>query len=473
MFRILPSLATKLFTATHASADAKIFLVSFAVLFLAWLSYVVRFAPGSDCYETGKQIAQFMSGSYSTYHPLCTTFIYGAVFSFGDAIGGVNAGILFAALFQTLVLAAALAFEVLELSRMGFKKWTCVVALAFFAIVPVFGSYCQWVVKDTLFSAGFTLYVTVYIRCCLHARKGGAIPTRDLVFLLAASVLVGLLRSNGLYIVGLATLTLTLVYRKKLSAGKVALLLAAIPLAMSLNQAALVAICAQQGDIREVLSIPFQQTARCALEHPDDATQAEQEAIDAVLNYSNLAERYEWNTSVPVKEKAATSDKVALLEYFKVWVAQGLRHPLCYAEAFFDQTFGYWSCENPLIYEQDFAKFKNYWIGHELGDSSLQFFPELASIAKQSVDKLRNLPLLGLFSIAGFYTLAGLVLAALAFYRGRPGALVVLVPSAVLLLTCLADPLNGSIRYMFGAIAVFPIIAGAILHILFAPSAAS
>ena len=45
---------------------------------------------------------------------------------------------------------------------------------------------------------------------------------------------------------------------------------------MSLNQAALVAICAQQGDIREVLSIPFQQTARCALEHPDDATQAEQ-----------------------------------------------------------------------------------------------------------------------------------------------------------------------------------------------------
>lgn len=481
VFRILPPLAAKLFAATCTSPGVKIFLVSFAVLLLAWSPYVICFAPGSDCPDIGSQITQFVTGSFTTHHPLYATFIYGAVFSFGNTLGGMNTGLLALMLLQTFALAACLALEIVELSRMGFRKWACAVALVFFAIVPVFGAYCQWLVKDSLFGACFALYVTIYIRCCLCAREKGGVPTRDLVFLLATSVAVGLLRNNGFYVVVLAALVFALVYRKKLSAGKVVLLLAAIPLILGLNQVALVATHAQKGDIREALSIPFQQTARCALEHPDDVTQAEREAIDAVLNYSDLAERYKYYISDPVKSKAKTDDKGALMEYFKAWAAQGLRHPLCYIESFLDQTFGYWSFEDPSIpsvYKREFAQFVNKWTadklgddwpGHASGDTTSRIFPNLANKASDAVDVLKNAPFLGLFSACGIYTLASLVLAALAFYRGKPGALIVLVPSAILLLTCLAGPLNGSTRYMLGVIAAFPVVVGAVLHILFAP----
>ncbi len=465
VFRKLPPLAAKLFSVPQAG-KSKIFLISFFILLVAWSPYVIFMAPGSDCVDMGHQVAQFTTGSYSTHHPLYSTFLYGAVFSLGDGLAGVNAGLLIVVLLQTLALAAVLSLEIVELSRMGFGRRVLVVALLFFATVPLFGSYCQWVVKDSLFGASFALYVTVYARCCICARKTG-VRTRDLVLLLAISVVVGLLRNNGFYVVAFTALAFAIAYRRRLSARKLVLPLLAIPLIIGFNQVAMVVTHAQQGDIREALSIPFQQTARYAVEHPDDVTQLEKEAIDAVLDYSDLADRYEWRTSDPVKEKAKTDDKGALLEYFKVWFAQGLRHPGCYAESLLDQTFGYWSLEDPSIYEQDFAKFSNHWVGRRVGEESIQFFPGLANGVKQIAGMLRSMPFFGLFSISGFYTLAVAVLAGLVLYRKKPHALIVLVPSTVLFLTYMAGPLNGSIRYSFGYIAAFPVVVGAIFYMLF------
>lgn len=446
-------------------SNARIFLISFAVLLIAWSPYVISMAPGSDCPDMGWQIAQFVCGNYSSHHPLYATFVYGAVFSLGNAIAGVDAGLLAMMLFQTLALALALSLEVVELAKMRFARPALAAALLFFAVVPVFGSYCQWIVKDSLFGACFALYATVYIRCCLRAEGEGP-AARDLALLLGVSVPTGLLRNNAFYAVAFAAVAFALVFRKRLGAVKLALLLAVVPLTVALNQAALVATGAQKGDLREALSIPFQQTARCAAEHPDDVSRAEKRAIDAVLDYSDLATRYRWNISDPVKGKAKTGDKAALAEYFKVWAAQGLRHPVCYIDSFLDQSFGYWSLADPAIYGREYAGFGNQWVGQSVGTATRAFFPKLAAKAQQVVEVFRNMPLLSLFSISGFYTLAGLMLATLALYRGRPRALILLAPSAVLLLTCMAGPLNGSIRYSFGNIAAFPVVAGAVVFAL-------
>lgn len=446
-------------------SHAKTFLVSFAVLLIAWSPYVISMAPGSDCPDMAWQLAQFMNGGYSSHHPLYATFVYGAVFSIGNAIAGANAGLLAMMILQTFALALVLSLEIVELAKMRFRRSVCVAALLFFAVVPVFGSYCQWLVKDSLFGACFALYVTVYVRCCLRAETEG-VSARDLVLLLGVSLLAGLLRNNAFYAVAFAAVAFALVFRKKLNAVKVILLLAVIPLTMGLNQAAIIGTNAQKGDIREALSIPFQQTARYAAEHSDDVTDAERQAIDAVLDCSDLADRYKWYISDPVKSKAKTDSKAALVEYFRVWAAQGLRHPVCYVDAFLDQSFGYWSLANPEVYGREFAAFSNKWVEQSLDTTTGNYFPELVDKLKKVVIVLRNMPFLNIFSIAGFYTLVGLALAGLALYRGRPRALILLVPSAVLLLTCVAGPLNGSIRYSFGIIAAFPVIVGAVLFAL-------
>ncbi len=466
LFRLAPAALPKLFSngpAPEPVSFKKLFMCSLIVLLVMWSPYVISMAPGSDCPDISWQISQFLTGTYSTHHPLYSTLIYGATFSVGNAIAGVDVGLVCAMVLQTVVLALTLSLEVVELARMGFKKSVLVTVLAFFAIVPIFGSYCQWVVKDSLFGSCFALYATVFVRCCMHSDKDAA-TRRDLFLLLATSIATGLLRNNGFYAAAGAAIAFATIYRKTLAIKGVLLVLAAIPLTMILNQAALMATGAQKGDLREALSIPFQQTARYALYHGDDATKEERQVIDAVLDYSDLADRYNWAISDPVKGKADTTNRQAILNYFKVWALQGLRHPICYLEATLDQSFGYWSVFDPAVYGQEYAGYGSSWVAKSVGTEGGFWLPALASKTLTAMSAVKNMPFLKFFSISGFYTLVGLTLVAFVSYRGRPKTLLFLLPSALLLLTCIAGPLNGSIRYSFGFIAAFPIVTGACLR---------
>ena len=90
------------------------------------------------------------------------------------------------------------------------------------------------------------------------------------------------------------------------------------------------------GGKQEVLGTLFQQTARHVLYYPDDVTEDEREAIDALLEYDNLAHQYTFNFQDEVKYRYnldATGD--AIVEYLKVWAAQGLRHPESYLASLF------------------------------------------------------------------------------------------------------------------------------------------
>lgn len=51
-------------------SSSKVFLASLVVLLVARSPYVISMAPGSDSYDMGWQVAQFVNGGYSTHHPL-------------------------------------------------------------------------------------------------------------------------------------------------------------------------------------------------------------------------------------------------------------------------------------------------------------------------------------------------------------------------------------------------------------------
>ena len=55
------------------------------------------------------------------------------------------------------------------------------------------------------------------------------------------------------------------------------------------------------GSKGEMLSIPFQQTARYVKEYPEDIMEQERLAIDNLLQYDKLAEAYNPSLSDPVK----------------------------------------------------------------------------------------------------------------------------------------------------------------------------
>ena len=444
-------------TATQTALDHLIRLAP-VVLLVAWAPMVVAQLPGSTSFDMNFMLAQ-VTGSmhWNTHHPLEATLLYGAIFSLGRALGGNEAGFLLITLFQTAAYVAACTFELRTIERLGAPRWALAASLAFFALNPIFSCYCQWDVKDSLFGAAFVAYLSLF---ALYAKDPTAFAAsrRSMAALVAAAFLTGVLRKNGLYVVALSLPFLTLLHtgaRQRLRAAvPLVIAVALVPASGAILKAVL---RAEPGAPAEALSIPFQQTARYALLNADDVEPWEREAIGRTLDYDRLPQAYDWAVSDPVKNTLISADH--LPEYLRAWASQGLRHPATYLDATLLQTYGYWYPSLANDYKQEYAGFA---MAGNNGITATKWLPEGArSLAQRIPAIFKAIPGLGHLSYLGIYTGALLRAAALLLRAGRPGRALISLPGLVLTLTCVAGPLNGSMRYGMGVVATLPLLLAA------------
>lgn len=409
--------------ATQTALDRLIRLAP-VVLLVAWAPMVVAQLPGSTSFDMNFMLAQ-VTGSmhWNTHHPLEATLIYGAIFSLGRTLGGNEVGFLLITLFQTAAYVAACTFELRTIERLGAPRWALAASLAFFALNPIFSCYCQWDVKDSLFGAVFVAYLSLF---ALYAKD----PTAFLALLHATA-------------------------RQRLRAAvPLVIAVALVPASGAILKAAL---HAEPGAPAEALSIPFQQTARYALLNADDVEPWEREAIGRTLDYDRLPDAYDWAVSDPVKNTLISADH--LPDYLRAWASQGLRHPATYLDATLLQTYGYWYPSLTNDYKQEYAGFA---MADNNGITATKWLPEGARSLAQRVPAIfKAIPGLGHLSYMGIYTWALLLAAALLLRAGRPGRALVALPGLVLILTCVAGPLNGSMRYGMGVIATLPLLLAA------------
>ena len=153
------------------------------------------------------------------------------------------------------------------------------------------------------------------------------------ISLIIILIFVTLFRNNGII-----TIMLSLPFALFLSKDKMKYVLVSI-LAVLLtyfgyNKILLPHFKISNTSIREVLSIPFQQTARYIKKHSDDLSSKDKKYIKKVLDYDSIGNLYNPNLSDPVKNtynKNATSND--LKNYFKVWYKGLKKHPITYIES--------------------------------------------------------------------------------------------------------------------------------------------
>lgn len=75
------------------------------------------------------------------------------------------------------------------------------------------------------------------------------------------------------------------------------------------------------------------------------------------------------------------------------------------------------------------------------------------------MDLLRKAPIVELFCQPGMYTWLLLLEIGYLFFRKRRREALAYLPCIVLLLTCIASPVNGLVRYAFGLMLVAPLTA--------------
>lgn len=445
---------------------------------LCWLPYLIVFLPGSLPWDGAWSMTQFTTDEpLSNHHPVLVNALYAGLMTLGETLYSANLGLFFIVFLQSAVCVAAFSLSVKQLIDMKCPRWLIVLAMAFYALYPAWGAFAQSAVKDTLFNGVFCLFVVAVVHLLHDKPTAGSIAA-----LLLASILVCFVRNNGIYLVVPTLIALVgyfaVNHRKedrrrdprtaKALTACLAIVAAAYLAAMNVLWPAL---GIEVREDREMLAIPFQQTARYFVEHPDDITDQEWEAIDEVLDADQLAEAYLPDLYDPVKDSmrdpAGNMTEEQRSNYFAAWLDMGLRHPDTYLNATLAGTYAYfypWEIVGPNVNRRVFYFYQQFEPVNTRFDVSYVFGENVRDVLDGFVTAQMDTPLLKCLYSPGTYVL--LLLAALAYLiRTRNGkAAIVALLMCMLLLTVLAGPLNGSLRYILPIAATLPLLFGCALE---------
>ena len=330
-------------------AGTRLFILCAVLIFLGSVPYLTLYSPGLNIFDTHDQLLQFFGfSSYigdgsalSDHHPVLLTLVYGGFIRLGLLLGDANIGQLIYSLTSMAVIALCYALVLSELYRLGLGKGGVLTIAAGIALYPVLALYAFNMCKDVSVEPFVLLLIWQMIR--MERTRGEAL--KQGLFALgffAVLMMLMLTRKSSLYAVLFALPFWVLRYpgvRRRMAA----LVLGAVVLFQVGYTGLLLPACGVvPGETREMLSIPFQQTARYLTLYADDITDEERVAIEDVLDLEYATSHYDPRLSDPVKDSSnpeLTSEN--LISYFKAWASMGLRHPGAYADAWLNMIYGY------------------------------------------------------------------------------------------------------------------------------------
>ncbi len=297
----------------------KVFRVSMALSFCAWIPAFLAYFPAICAYDVVYQTGQIVENYYIDHHPIFHTLLIKCAMMLGEnVLGSMNRGIGCYTLCQMLFLASAFAFGIAMLWRRNIRRIWLGLAQLFCMCYPFHWYMSVSMTKDTVFAAFFLIQLTALCEMmCGHKSKTGCEAMNDgkskkshkdvcknigmeLLFFIATVGMV-LFRNNGKYaflvfIVFLAAAVL--LGKKRRFWGRLLLWsLGALVTGVVLLQTVFQIMDAEQGDRREMLSIPIQQLARTMVYHGGVGVLAEddntmKEADKALVNDFILNEAY-------------------------------------------------------------------------------------------------------------------------------------------------------------------------------------
>ncbi|MBQ9991365.1 MAG: hypothetical protein IJP31_10580 [Lachnospiraceae bacterium] len=488
-FEKLPSLKLQ-FTGRASSVVNKLWLIwekhpvllTFCLFILLYLPAMIVSYPAIFWGDTPSQIAQAYNLSEETsnhlnlisedvklnnHHPVTHTLLIHFFLVIGDTVlGSFNIGIFLYILFQFAFMLSVMTYTIYYLYRQGIARQWLLLLFCFFSFSPRLQNHMFLVTKDIFYSGFMLLFILTLHRIIIHklVNKG----TGKLPFVLFLSGLgMVLFRNEGIYILTITMLCSILLAKKirknaLFTLGSIALIL------FVLQQVIFPLFSITPGSKKEMLSIPFQQTARYVKTYPEEVTPKEKQAIAAILSYDELASLY---TPEMCHVKSTFNEQATgqeMKEYFSVWFQMFLKHPQVYFDATLNQVYKFFYPDSDGMEKvpyEDSIKLMNR-ANELLSEKKKANFhhPEALSLFRTLFEKAAEvfcrLPIISVISDAWFYlwiTLLGL------FYflkKQNRTALLLLIPVIFQLFVCFAGPVGGTVyRYLLPiALSLFPVI---------------
>ncbi len=440
------------------------------IILVAWLPYIISFYPSIMSSDPANQIKQYfgMDTRFSTgvnlinenikitnHHPVFHSFILGGFTKIGDTFGNINFGLFLFSCFQIFVLVSALTYSLIYLKKLKTPFIYRFILLLMYSLIPVFPLYAMSPVKDTLFGALLIFFVIE-----LHKLITNTYTKKDYFILGLLMLIMMLIRNNGIYIL-LFTIIAAIIILKEKRLALLVTILCTLFVYVAHNKVLLPIMEITPGSIREVLSVPFQQTARYVKYHSEELNEEEIEIIDKILNYETLGTRYKANLADYVKDefnKDTTNED--LIKYLKVWFIHLFKHPMTYINATINTTYGYFypNTSNWYVYHNYDKKLENVGLDYHF----IKGLGIPRSILGNFGVIYPYIPILGSQVNIGFNVWVYMLIFTYLIVEKKKKFILLLIPAFTLLLTCVVGPVNTYFRYMVPIVFSLPLIIGLI-----------
>ena len=456
-----------------AFLEKHVFLSAFLIILIGWLPWVISYYPASIEWDVYYPIMQWLGYEKATnHHPWFYAMIVGSFWQWGNNLGDKDIGMFLYIVIRDLCLAALYARCILMEKKSGLPRAVWITAMLFFAFTPVWGAYAKHAFKDTIGAGLFCWFIHLLIDILQRIRSGKLHGANCLEY--AAAMLLGcLFRNNTIYVTAPITILLIVLCLKKKQGLKAAFaLFLGILLFLTWEGCVFNVLKVERGSAREMLSLPFQQTARTVKLHVGELTDEERAVLRLYWeDEKDLTWRYDPLISDPVKDadlKAAKS-LGEYWDYLKLWWKMGWKYPYTYLEALIAHSSGYYAFTPEFTDEQSYGSGNYANVGMAIFNwakdprfpdwLTCSNPPELAGIENaldQWAEVWHQIPILNLTDMKPMYTWVILLMGGMMIKRREYDKLLPIGACMLMILTCIASPVNDCFRYFAPVAAAFP-----------------
>ncbi len=446
-----------------------VWLLFSLVCLICYLPYYLMYFPTWFNNDAVWQMEQALGlAARSNHHPYFHTMIIKVFLTAGYGLfHSYTAAVALYTFFQMALTAAVFGYFLYLLYRRGTGLLWLILAVFFYAFLPVNGMFSICMGKDAWFTAAFLLFLWT-THTCACGRESGRHPW---IRFFVTGLAVCLLRSNGIFIFLGTSVFLILEglwgrRKRRTEEGQGFwkrynryLAVAAVLLVYLLWQGPVLgALQVEPPDTIESLTMPTQHLL-CAYKRGGSLTQEEIDMLEAVVPLAQIDDYYNPYlfdmTKNYIREhgnQQAIADHRG--DYAKLWLRVGLRNPMLYLEAEIRQTAGYYALHIPheqILYSEYFMVDNPF--GIETQRKLFSYDAELSMGAflqwfQEFYNKVWSLGMNTWLLLAAF---------ACALYRRRNAF--AFVPCVMLLGSLLlATPVYNEFRYAYGVFVALPLL---------------
>ena len=419
---------------------------SFFIIVLGWVIYLLPFLPGNVAGDGNFQLIEYFGHAAMTnHHPFLSTMLEGGILNLGKHILNDNFGLFLYVIIQLLICCLIYSYCIFKVSTLGINKKIGIYFSIFIGFAPYWSFVSETLHKDGLFIAFFALFITSLVMMSVNLFIRKRLIKKQLILLTVSALLVCFWRNDGIYMVIPSIICLIFVNKRKYWKTFTCSLLVLLSVYVAFNKVLLPALDVAPTEKREMLSLPVQQTSRYIKYYPNEITKNQRQVLKETFNNSTkLGELYNPNNADPTKFNL--KDQFNVKKYINIWIEMGLRHPFVYLAATFEGTNAYYT---PWLLAQNFT-----WCG-AISDWSKPNFLDLHYITPKKlrssfigfVNGVASLPFINMFLNDSLAIWLGILMAAFMWRKFGFKYLIPIIPIFMILLICIASPVNGLIRY--------------------------